>query len=120
MEPMILLVDDEPIVLALIRRIMHDLAGQYDLIAVRDGATALAQLAQRPAVLVITDYHMPDMDGVMLTEAIKAVAPQCPVLLMSAYPEARQRAEVVGADFFLAKPFQLTQLATIVQTALAQ
>jgi CheY-like chemotaxis protein len=116
---MILLVDDEPVVLALIRRIMHELAGHYDLIAVPDGATALAQLAQRPAALVITDYHMPDMDGVMLTEAIKAAAPQCPVVLISAYPDAQHRAEAVGADFFLAKPFTFAALAAIVQAALA-
>lgn len=120
MEPMILLVDDEPAVLALIRRIMHELAGNYDLIAVPDGATALALLANRPAALVITDYHMPDMDGVTLTEAIKAAAPQCPVVFMTAYPEARHRAEAAGADFFLSKPFRFAELATIVQKVLAK
>jgi CheY-like chemotaxis protein len=120
MDAMILLVDDEPAVLALIRRIMHELASNYDLIAVPDGATALALLANRPAALVITDYHMPDMDGVALTEAIKAAAPQCPVVFMTAYPDARHRAEAAGADFFLSKPFQFAQLAAIVQTVLAK
>src|SRR5688500_3322963 len=104
----------------LIGRMLHELAGTYDLITAPDGATALALLAERPVALVITDYHMPDMDGVTLTEAIKVVAPQCLVVVMTAYPDVRQRAAVAGADFFLSKPFGLAQLAAIMQAALAQ
>jgi CheY-like chemotaxis protein len=121
MEPMILLVDDEPAVLAVLRRVMHDLAGSYDLVAVPDGATALARLAERPAVLVITDQRMPDMDGVALIEAIRVLTPQCPVILMTGYPSSdiEQRAGAAGADFFLSKPFRVVELATMVRAVLA-
>jgi two-component system chemotaxis response regulator CheY len=118
---MILLVDDEPDMLTLIRRIMHELAGDYyDLVAVPDGATALALLTERPAALVITDYHMPNMDGVRLTEAIKADAPQCLVVVMSADLDVQRRAKQAGADFFVSKPFRFPELTSIVQAALAQ
>jgi YesN/AraC family two-component response regulator len=73
----LLLVDDEPIVLAIVHRVLRDKAPTYDLITAADSATALTLLAQRPAVLVITDYRMPEMDGVTLTVAIKAVTPLC-------------------------------------------
>jgi CheY-like chemotaxis protein len=65
---------------------------------------------------------MPDMDGVALTVAIKAVAPQCPVILMTGNltSEIQQRAQAAGVDFFLPKPFQREQLATVVRAALPQ
>jgi two-component system, response regulator, stage 0 sporulation protein F len=122
MHTAILLVDDEPSVLAIFRRVMQDLVEEYELITVADGATALALIAERPVALVITDQRMPDMDGVALIEAIKAVAPECPVVLMTGYPapEVRQRARAVGADFFLSKPFPFNELEAIVRASLAQ
>jgi two-component system, response regulator, stage 0 sporulation protein F len=121
MSATILLVDDEPAVLAILRRVLHDLAGDYDLITAPDGATALDLIAQRPIALVITDYQMPDMDGVALTEAIKVAAPQCSVVLMTGYPtpETQHRARMAEADFYLSKPFRLDQLTAIVQATLA-
>ncbi len=120
MHPAIILVDDDAFVLRILEHTLADLASDYDLVAVVDGAAALALLAQRPVALVITDQHMPDMDGVTLTTAVKAAAPQCPVLLMTGYPgpEIQQRAEMAGAEYFLRKPFRVDQLVTTVRTAL--
>ena len=122
MEAMILLVDDEPVVLTVLHRILRTIVPTYDVITAPDGATALTLFAQRPVALVITDQHMPNMDGVALTVAIKAVAPQCPVVLMtgSATREVRKRAEAARVDFLLLKPFGFEQLATIVRAMLAQ
>jgi CheY-like chemotaxis protein len=122
MHPAILLVDDDPVMRTLIGRIMHEAVSDYELVAVADGAAALALLAERPVALIITDQHMPDMDGVALTVAIKAVAPLCPVILItgSATREVRKRAEAARVDFLLLKPFGFEQLATIVRAMLAQ
>jgi CheY-like chemotaxis protein len=122
MKPAILLVDDEAFVLAILKRILAELAPGYELLSVADGAAALALIAQRPVALVVTDLRMPDMDGVALTVAIKAVAPLCPVVLMTGYPspEIRQRAQVAGVDFFLPKPFPFEQLVSIVRAALGR
>jgi len=122
LHPTIILVDDEPAVLAILHRIMHDLARDYDVIPVPDGAAALIQIAQRPVALVITDYQMPDMDGVALTTAIKAQAPSCPVVLITAHPspDIRQRARDAGADFYLPKPFPFDRLEAVVQAALTR
>jgi DNA-binding NarL/FixJ family response regulator len=50
--------------------------------------------------------NIPDMDGVTLTVAIKAVAPQCPVVLMAASTtiEIRQRAGAAGRISFCSSP----------------
>jgi CheY-like chemotaxis protein len=122
MEAMILLVDDEPVVLTVLHRILRTIVPTYDVITAPDGATALTLFAQRPVALVITDQHMPNMDGVALTVAIKAVAPQCPVILItgSPTPEIHQRGQAAGVDFFLPKPFRVEQFAAIVRAALAQ
>jgi DNA-binding NtrC family response regulator len=119
--PTIILVDDEPTVLAVLYRLVCDLAPGYNVIAVADGATALAQIRRQPVVLVLTDYRMPGMDGVALTAAIKAAAPQCRVILTTGYatPEIWQRAEAAGASAFLSKPFPFHQLEVMVRRALA-
>jgi DNA-binding response OmpR family regulator len=70
----------------------------------------------------MTGYQPPGMDGVTLTAAMKAAAPQCLVMLMTGYltPEIERRALAAGADFFVPKPFQLKQIESLVQAALAQ
>ncbi len=118
MKPAIILVDDESFVLTLLERILAELASDYELLSVVNGAAALALLAQRPVALVITDQYMPDTDGAALTAAIKAVAPLCPVILMSGNLDLQQRAEAAGVECFLPKPFGSDQLATIVRAAL--
>jgi DNA-binding NtrC family response regulator len=122
MNPAIVLVDDDPVMLMLIPRILREAAPDYELLSIANSTTALALMAQRPIALVITDQHMPDMDGVALTVAIKAVAPQCPVILMTgaSTDELRLRAEAAAVDYFLPKPFGFDQLASIVRAALAQ
>jgi CheY-like chemotaxis protein len=121
MNPAILLVDDDSIVLTLIHHFMHEVAPDYELLSVENGAAALALLAQRPFALVITDQHMPTMDGVVLTKAIKAAAPHCPVILItgSGTPEIYQRGQAAGVDYFLVKPFRLDQFTAMVRAALA-
>jgi DNA-binding NtrC family response regulator len=122
MKPAILLVDNDIFVLTALDRILAEIAPNYELLTVLRGAGALTLIAQRPIALVITDQAMPSMDGLTLTAAIKARAPHCPVILMTGYPtgEIKQRALAAGADHFLAKPFRLKQIASLVQAALAQ
>jgi YesN/AraC family two-component response regulator len=55
MNPTILLVDDETFVLTILERILPELAPDYKLLSVANGAAALALMAQRPTTLVITD-----------------------------------------------------------------
>jgi CheY-like chemotaxis protein len=122
MDTQILLVDDDALVLRLIEHMLQDVAPDYELITVSDGTAALAVLAQQSITLVITDQHMPGMDGLTLARVIKAATPHCPVILLtgSVTPELQQRGKAAGVDYFLPKPFRLQQLASLLKVALAQ
>ncbi len=112
MHDTILLVDDETLVLDFLYQIMDLFTEDYDLLAAHNGTTALALLAQRPVALVITDLRMPDMDGVTLAAAIKAYAPQCPIILMTGFPPLRSSSAPMrrGWSTFSPSPSALTSL----------
>ena len=85
-----------------------------------NGLEALEQLAEHSIALVLTDYNMPEMNGIDLAVAIKSRAPQVRVVLITAFATAdlERRAREVGVDYFLPKPFQLDQVEQIVNRAL--
>jgi CheY-like chemotaxis protein len=115
-----MLVDDELILLTVLSHALDYLTPDYDVLALHDGAAALAHLAQRSVALVITDYHMPGMDGMELIGAMQVAMPACPVGLLTASLTSAlaQRAQAAGAAFVLSKPFEVGQLAALVQGAL--
>jgi CheY-like chemotaxis protein len=116
----ILIVEDEPDVLLILRSLVRELARGFTVIAVSRGAEALAEIAIEPAALVITDYNMPGMNGLELTRQIKLTSPQTHVVLVTAYAtlELEHRAHLAGVDDFLAKPFAIEQLIRVVKAAL--
>jgi CheY-like chemotaxis protein len=82
----ILIVDDEVHVLFVMQDGLMRLGGEYDVVTARDGREALGKVQAMPFdLVVITDLRMPDMDGVKLTEAIKASPPSPVVIWMTAY-----------------------------------
>jgi len=117
---MILLVDDDPEALLLLRRLLLSFARQYEIVAVESGIDALALAAVRSVALVITDYHMPGMNGVQLTGAIKAASPETRVAIVTAYDvqDVARRAKAVAADYVLPKPYMLVQLKQIVEESI--
>ena len=119
--PAIVLVDDEPDIRIILSRVLRHVADGYELIAVGGGAAALDVLAARPVPLLITDYNMPGMNGLDLTQAVKAAAPATTVVLLSAYatPDMARRAQEAGVDHSLTKPFSFDELEMIVRNALS-
>ena len=61
---------------------------------------------------LITDLHMPGMDGLALQEHLKGLGRRFPVIVMTAFPtrEAEQRSTKLGASAFLSKPIDPEQL----------
>lgn len=119
--PAILLVEDEHSIIALLRRLIRNLAQAYEVVPCTDGVQALAALAGRRVALVITDYRMPELDGIELTRQLKAAAPHIPVLMITAYPspEVAARARAAGVDRFMGKPFTLEVLEQAIDQMLA-
>ena len=118
--PTILLVDDDPEALILLHRLLHSFARRYEIVAVESGVAALALTAVRPVALVITDYHMPGMNGVQLTGAIKTASPATRVAIVTAYDvhDVARRAKAVGADYVLPKPYMLAQLKQMIEESI--
>jgi two-component system, response regulator, stage 0 sporulation protein F len=119
--PAIVLVDDEPDVRIILRRMLAYWADGYELVAVESGAAALKALHERPVPLLITDYNMSGMNGLVLTQTVKAASPTTIVVVSSAYatPELARDAKAAGADYYLPKPFPFDQMEAIVKAALA-
>jgi CheY-like chemotaxis protein len=98
--PAILLVDDDQATLLLLKYSLHKKAPAYTVLTAEDGQRALLYLDERPIPLLITDYLLPDMDGLQLVAAAKAAAPQTYVVLISAdiSPALAQKAQAAGVD----------------------
>src|SRR5438045_9503831 len=101
-----LLVDEEPANRDSLERIFA--REGYRTQRAETGAAALALLRDRPADVVLTDLMMPGMSGQELLRAVKAVAPDAEVVLMTAYGtvEAAVAAMKDGAYDFLTKPLK--------------
>jgi len=102
----LLLVDDEPANLDSLERIFA--REGYKTQRAETGAAALALLRDKPADVVLTDLMMPGMSGQELLRAVKAVAPDAEVVLMTAYGTVEAAVAVMkdGAYDFLNKPLK--------------
>lgn len=115
----ILLVDDEPTLRTLVRKILER-AGH----TVLEGAgphEALELARRHPMIdLLLTDVVMPEMGGVELAREVEKIAPNARVLYMSGYPDetlARQGVPIEKAEF-LRKPFSPELLAKTIRRIL--
>jgi len=114
----LLLVDDEPANLDSLERIFA--REGYRTQRAETGAAALALLRDGPPDVVLTDLMMPGMSGQELLRAVKAVAPDAEVVLMTAYGtvEAAVAAMKDGAYDFLTKPLKRHSVLKSVAQAL--
>jgi signal transduction histidine kinase/HAMP domain-containing protein len=117
----ILLVEDEPNVRRIARRILE--RNGYTVLEASNGAEAMRVLERRqePIALVLTDLVMPEMGGRELAQKLRIVSPTSRVLFMSGYTEdavLRQSVMEPGA-VFLDKPFTFDTLIRKVREALA-
>ena len=119
----ILLVDDYEIIRTILERILQQLGYQNLCMAV-DGLEALNLLRSQPIDLVITDYHMPEMDGTDLFQSMQQdpVLAKIPVLLISGVPTEKfvTQALAIGIQSTLNKPFRAEQLDQEIQSLLTR
>src|SRR6476661_1374213 len=114
-----LLVDDDPLLLALLAAFLG--ARGYAVEEAADGEEALQRLAKGGFNLVVTDRHMPRMDGLALCRAIRARQDAqyvyCIMLTASGDEQALQVAMEAGVDDFLAKPLRPADLGARLRAA---
>jgi CheY-like chemotaxis protein len=112
----VLVVDDEPEILAIAAEILQE--GGYRVIEAASPLRALDVLEHEPAVeLLFTDVIMPGMNGFELAQRARALRPDLRVLYTSGY--VRDATEAPGAARMLRKPWRAAQLEDEVRHALA-
>ena len=110
----IIVVDDEPDIEFALTLMLED-AG-YHVVAVSQGDDLIKRLrTERAPDLILLDMLLAGHDGREIVRGLKAdpSTRSIPVLMMSAHPRAAQEAADVGADGFLAKPFDLDTLERV-------
>lgn len=117
-EYQILAVDDFPDTLELIRRILKQKG--YKIITVTNVVDATKVLETTKIDLVITDLHMPEINGIELIKHIKENYKETGILVITAYPSIKNAVESVklGADDYLIKSFTKEELLKAVEKSI--
>ncbi len=120
MKPKILIVDDEERAVRGIKKLL-DIAGNYRVDIAFNGKEALKKVEEDTFNVVITDYKMPEMNGLELLEKIKKDYPEVEVIVITAYDNEvgpAVEAMKIGAFDYITKPIQTTELKIQIKKAL--
>jgi CheY-like chemotaxis protein len=113
--PIVLSVDDSPIVQTRIKRALSDYC---EVLLANDAMSALHLLARQPVDLLLLDVTMPGIDGIELCQTLRRMSKftQLPIVMLTAKDKSYDRAlaEMVGATEYLTKPIDDEKLIAIV------
>jgi two-component system response regulator AtoC len=111
----VLIIDDEPALRFALQEALE--AHEIEVLVAENATEALALLDD--ADVVVSDYMMPDMDGLQLLERVRVLQPGLPVILVTAHGSERLavRALKQGAYDYLSKPFDNDELFYVIERA---
>ncbi len=114
----VMVVDDDTETLALLREVVTKEG--YEVVTAEDAESAMRQLGEFQPDLVITDIHMPGMDGLALLAAVREKAPDILVILLTAYGSLKTAVDSIkaGAFDYLSKPFVVEDIRLVVRRAI--
>ncbi|MBN1355447.1 response regulator [bacterium] len=117
----ILIVDDDRLIREMLLSMME--VEEYEVTAASNGNEAIRRLRQCPADLVITDLAMPERDGFEIIREVRLHYPETRIIAISgnsspSRTEGLSRAEALGADRTIAKPFSSVALLQMVRELL--
>ncbi|MFO0832611.1 MAG: sigma-54 dependent transcriptional regulator [Phycisphaerales bacterium] len=118
MSKSILLAEDEKVLRESLVQLLTEEG--YDVTPAADGQDAYDQAVSRPFDLVLTDIRMPRMDGSRLLEHLQQLAPQTPVIVITAFGtvESAVAAMRAGAADYILKPVQFEDVLLRIKRAL--
>lgn len=116
----ILIVDDEETVLTILKSSLHALGSDYQVTTATNGKDALEQIRKGTFDLIVTDYLMPEMDGLELTAAARAIQPDTRVVMITAYGSTQIEVEAhrLRVYRYLNKPLDITAFRQVIRDAL--
>jgi DNA-binding response OmpR family regulator len=112
MDDDILIIDDEDDIIHFMRRVL--MRAGYRVRTASDGATALTVIANRAPAIVLLDWGLPDISGEMVLAHLHTAHPTVPVIVITGDPRPVQALGFSVVQHILLKPFELTELLTIV------
>ncbi len=104
----VLCVDDDPSLLSLYQLELSDEG--YEVILARDGKEALMKIEEESPDLVVLDICMSVMDGIETLSAMLGKKRHIPVILNTAYPQYQENFMTWGAEAYVLKSSDLTEL----------
>jgi CheY-like chemotaxis protein len=124
---LIIVVDDEPDVEELFRQqFRRDLrSGRFVMEFAQSAPAALRRIADAEdafLILILSDINMPGMTGLELLPMAKALRPDVPIIMITAYGDAETRRKALegGAEALLTKPIDFVALRTEIDTRIAR
>jgi HD-like signal output (HDOD) protein len=115
----VLFVDDEPLVLEGLQRMLFNMRREWDMRFAGSGGEALRLMAETPADVVVSDMRMPEMNGAQLLNEIMRTHPKAVRFILSGYSDMEMIMQCVsGTHQFLSKPCDGETLRSVVGRAL--
>jgi len=116
----VLVIDDDAVVNRSFDRVLTSKG--YEVVTAMSGEEGLNTMNENEFDVVFTDIRMPGMDGLEVTESIKARCPWTPVVVITGYgtEENEARASVLGANGFVRKPLTPEMIENITLKAVAE
>lgn len=114
----ILVVDDEPHILRVYQKALE--SANYRVNTAGDGKEALQKIGENFFDLIIADLSMPELDGIELLREARKIDPDIPYIIVTGHGTIKSAVTAMkaGADDFLTKPFDRSQMLIIVERTL--
>jgi len=119
-QPVILVVDDEEMVLVSIKSFLM-LETEYEVLTANSPPEGVEVVKQRTIDLVISDYLMPEMDGITFLMQVKNLQPHTIRILLTGYADKENAIKAindVGLYQYIEKPWQNADLAIVIRNGL--
>lgn len=112
----VLLVDDEEDILDALGTILESQIPEAAVRTTTRPQEALKMLASEDFALIITDFRMPEMNGIDFALEARTLSTTVPIILMTAYPDPAlsQSAKDAGIGLVIAKPFEIMFVVQLV------
>ena len=115
----LLIIDDEPDMLVLLRMILAE-RGRYEVVTTPNPLELEQILRDQEIHLVITDWRMPGRSGAEVLETVHGLDPDLPVIVITAYGSSESAEEAIraGAYDYITKPFRKEHILISIDRAM--
>ena len=118
----VLVVDDEPLVVKSLHALLT-IEGEYDVLGFTSGRAALEAIRTRPCDVAISDFLMPEMDGVTFLKEVRRLYVEVPLIILTGYADKESAIRAInelGLYQYLEKPWKNDDFLRIIDGALNQ